>query len=172
MENVILTGFMATGKSAVGRRLAQALGYRFLDTDREIEKKTALSIPRIFARHGEGYFRELERELVRELAGVRKTVIATGGGMIVPEDNYEALRRLGPIICLESRPEIILQRAAAQGNRPLLEAPRPLERIRKLLAQRRPAYARADFVLDTSDKSIEDVLQSIMAYLRAVTAHS
>ncbi len=165
MKNLILTGFMATGKSAVGRLLAEALGYRFLDTDQMIEQQTGESIPRIFQEEGEAHFRRIEGELVRELVGAEGLVIATGGGMIMDEDNYWRLRQLGPIVCLQASPEVILERAGKKKNRPLLAIPNPLEKIKTLLAARRKAYARADFCVDTSQKTPEEVVSTILDYL-------
>ncbi len=166
MKNLILTGFMATGKSAVGQLLAEALGYRFLDTDQMIEAQMGKSIPRIFQEDGETHFRQLEGEVLEEKAGSEGLVIASGGGMIMDEDNYQRLHQLGPIVCLQATPEVILERAGRKKNRPLLAVPNPLEKIRALLAARREAYARADFCVDTSQKTPEEVVSVILDSVR------
>lgn len=167
MRNVILTGFMTTGKSAVGRRLAKALGYRFIDTDDVIVKKTGKAISRIFQENGEAHFRRLEREVLEDLTNAQGVVIATGGGMIVNKDNYRRLHELGPIICLEAIPEEILRRAGkGQNKRPLLAVSDPMEEITRLLNARKEAYAKADYSVDTSKMSLDEVTQVVLDYVK------
>ena len=129
MRHVVLTGFMASGKTAVGRRLARRLGYDFLDTDQVIEQKAGRPIPEIFSRSGEAAFRALEREAIATLAPLRPTVIATGGGTFVDADNRAALHRLGPVVCLVTSPEVILERVGRSDKRPLASGPEAAERM-------------------------------------------
>ena len=163
--SVILTGFMGTGKTTVGRRLAQRLGKQFVDTDEQIEQLEGRSIAAIFATDGEAYFRALERRVVAA-AMQMDAVVATGGGAIADSANLERMRAAGPIICLTADLEVILQRTAADTSRPLLGDTARRERISELLGQRAAAYARADVSIDTSQRSIDAVLDDIVTFLR------
>jgi len=119
--NIILTGFMGTGKSTVGRLLAKKTGYRFVDTDTLIEQQTGKTITEIFTTQGEKAFRHLETELVKKLAKKGGQVIATGGGLVLNPDNVKELSRTGKIFCLTATADEILQRVKQQENtRPLL----------------------------------------------------
>jgi shikimate kinase len=165
-SKVVLTGFMATGKSAVGRALAARLGRRFVDTDHEIVARAGKPIARIFAEDGEPEFRRLEREVIARLAQAPEpAVIATGGGALVDDANYAALSRAGTIVCLAARPEVIARRVAGSNvPRPkLAEGGLPLEqRIVELMQSRQSAYARAAIVIDTSDLTIDDAAERVI----------
>lgn len=142
--NVVLTGFMATGKSTVGRVLAARLRYGFVDTDRIIEERHG-PIPVIFAERGEAAFRALERALAEELAGLSSLVISTGGGMLLDPTVADVLSATGTVVCLTAEPEVILRRvggARAGERRPLLAGGDPRARITELLAERAEAYRR------------------------------
>ena len=119
--NVILTGFMGTGKTTLGKLLATELGRPFVDIDKKIEDETKLSIPKIFERYGEEHFRELERLAVKELSEKRGLVIATGGGTVKDAENVRLLKSSGIIVCLTCSPEEIFLRTARRGERPLLD---------------------------------------------------
>lgn len=167
MATVVLTGFMGTGKTRIGERLAARLGRPFVDTDALVERHEGRSVAAIFAAAGEAHFRAAERRAVAEACGVADAVIATGGGAIVDPVNRETLRAAAPIVCLTARPDIILARAKRHGEtRPLLQGDDPGARIAALLAERADAYARADLTLDTSDRGIDDVVADIEAFLR------
>jgi shikimate kinase len=143
-RNVVLTGFMGTGKTTVGRLLAERLAYEFVDTDRMIETEHG-PIPQIFAEHGEGTFRRFEREVAERLAGATGLVIATGGRMMVDPVNAEQLSATGTVVCLTASVDTILERVAADGShatRPMLAGGDVRERVSALLAERAPAYAR------------------------------
>jgi shikimate kinase len=165
-SKVVLTGFMATGKSAVGRALAARLDRRFVDTDHEIVARAGKPIARIFAEDGEPEFRRLEREVIARLAEAPEpAVIATGGGALVDDANYAALSRAGTIVCLAARPEVIARRVAGSNvSRPkLAEGGLPLEqRIVELMQSRQSAYARATIVIDTSDLTIDDTAERVI----------
>jgi shikimate kinase len=122
-RNLILAGFMGSGKSAVGRLCAERLGMDFLDTDQEIARRAGMPIPEIFERCGEAYFRAQERALVAELSARRGCVVATGGGMVVDDENRAALLASGMVVCLTAAPEVIVQRVggdSAAQQRPML----------------------------------------------------
>lgn len=164
-RNIVLTGFMATGKSSVGRQLASRLGYDFVDVDGLIEAEAGIPIPEIFTRQGEAAFRELEARMVEHAAGRTGCVIATGGGAIVNPRNLEALRRNGVIVTLTADPDVILSRIGAGADRPLLEGGGKRERIQDLLAARAPAYASADLTVDTSNQTVDEVVDHLVNLL-------
>lgn len=166
--NIILTGFMATGKTTVGRLLADRLGYEFVDTDRLIEARSGHSIPEIFRQQGEAAFRALEAEIARELGGREGLVVSTGGRLMLDPDNAAALGRSGRVFCLVATPEEILGRVAQDVGhpRPLLETANPMERIVELMAARKDQYGRFPQLI-TSDKSAEEVTTYLSGILEA-----
>ena len=140
-QNIILTGFMGTGKTTIGKLLAEKTGYRFVDTDMLIEQQTGKTITEIFAIQGERVFRSLEDNLVKKLAAENGLVIATGGGLVLNPDNIKELSRTGQIFCLTATADDILQRVKQQGDtRPLLQEKDPLQKIKSLLQQRDHIY--------------------------------
>ena len=167
-DNVILTGFMGTGKTSLGKLLATRLGRPFVDIDKKIEDEAHLSIPKIFERFGEAHFRELEKAAVKDLSERRGLVIATGGGTIKDEENLQLLKSTGVMICLTTEPEEIFNRTARRGERPVLDGGgnERLETIKKLLAERKKFYDRADYQVDTTDWSPIQIIDDICKYLR------
>ncbi|WP_027357230.1 shikimate kinase [Desulfofundulus thermocisternus] len=166
MKNIVLIGFMGTGKSAVGRRLAARLGREFVDTDEEIERVTGKTIAQIFARDGEIRFRSEEALVVKKIAARENLVVATGGGVVLNPENVRALQKNGVLIGLKAAPEIIYRRVKRKRNRPLLNVPGDvLERIKTLLAERAGAYAVAEFTVDTGGLTVDGVVERIVAYL-------
>jgi len=167
-DNVILTGFMGTGKTSLGKLLARRLGRPFVDIDKKIEDEAHLSIPKIFERFGEAHFRELEKAAVKDLSERRGLVIATGGGTIKDEENLQLLKSTGVMICLTTEPEEIFNRTARRGERPVLDGGgnERLETIKKLLAERKKFYDRADYQVDTTDWSPIQIIDDICKYLR------
>ncbi|HEX9898772.1 MAG TPA: shikimate kinase [Candidatus Methylomirabilis sp.] len=166
-RNIIVTGFMATGKSAVGKALAARLGYAFVDLDTLIEGEAGMAISQIFATQGEERFRAMESRMVEQAARRDTCVIATGGGTIMNPRNLEALKQSGVVIALTAKPETILERLGTGEDRPMLWGGETLERIRCLLAERAPAYAKADLSVDTTERSIPQVVDHILGALRA-----
>jgi len=166
MKNVVLIGFMGTGKSVVARRVAARLGLQMIDTDREIEKVTGKSVAEIFAKDGPIRFRSEEALLVKKLVGHRNLVIATGGGMVLNPENVRLLRRDGVLIALTARPEVIYRRVKHNRNRPLLRKGDLMERIKELLNERAGVYDVAEYTVDTSDKKINEVVEEIVSYLK------
>ncbi len=156
LENLVITGFSGTGKSAVAGEVARRLGWGAVDTDNEIAERAGKPIAEIFSEDGEAGFREMEREEVARACGRSRTVIAIGGGAIVDRQNYDVLARSGLIVCLEARPETIYERLYSEAarspeaeGRPLLAGDEPLERIRQLKASRQPYYAGSDWTVHT-----------------------
>ena len=165
MSQVILTGFMATGKTEVGRRLARRLGRPFVDLDGLVEARAGKSVAEIFSAEGEERFRELERAAVEEACSVPDAVIATGGGTLVDPDNRRRLAAAGPIVCLSAPPEEILRRVGDSASRPLLAngngQGERLERIRTLLAKRAPVYALATHAVETAGLDVDAVVDRV-----------
>ncbi len=167
MTNIVITGFMGTGKSKVGLEVAHRLGREFVDMDTLIEERVGMTIPEIFAQRGEGFFRQQERELCQELAQRRGLVIATGGGALIPEENRRVLGTSGLLVCLSCAVEEILQRLAQAEDRPLLDVTDRRERIETLLAERREAYSRIPHQIDTTGLTVEEVAERVIALLES-----
>lgn len=165
IRNVILTGFMGTGKTTVGRLLAPRLGFKFIDTDDIIIEQAGQSIAEIFAQETEAGFRRREREVIRELKGASGLVIATGGGAILAEDNLKYLKALGPVFCLRASERAVYRRLKGNRERPLLRGEHPLKQIKTLLQQRTPYYKKADKIFDTTGKSPQKVAAEILKCL-------
>jgi shikimate kinase len=165
--NVFLCGFMATGKSSVGSRLADLIGYEFVDMDTLIEAETGMSIPEIFSSRGEPAFRALESQMVDQMVARTGWVVATGGGTIANPENLRKLQSAGVVITLTAEIEVILKRVGHAADRPMLHGQVKPERVRELLKARAPFYAQADFTIDTSSKSIEEVAREIADRIRS-----
>ena len=154
---------MGTGKSAVGRLLAERLNRPFLDLDKSIEKEAGQTVPQIFKREGEAGFRRLEKQAVERAAGLQGYVVATGGGVMMDEDNIRTLKSSGVLICLTASPDVILKRTeAALASRPMLAGGNVRERIEGLLRLRAPFYAQADVTIDTTDRLVNEVVEEIL----------
>ena len=163
--NIVLVGFMGTGKSAVGRVIAQKLEFHFIDTDDVIEQTSKAKISDIFAEHGEDYFRDLESQAVKSVALMKNQVVATGGGVVLRSSNIDLLRTGGPIFCLNATPKAIWDRVRSSRSRPLLRGPEPLKKIETLLDKRAPYYALADHQIETTGVSVERVADEIISYV-------
>lgn len=162
LKNIVLTGFMGTGKTTVGRALAKKLHMRLVDVDEEIEKDQKMSINDIFGRQGEPYFREIETAMIKKLSQEKNIIISTGGGAVLKKENMEALKENGIVFCLNARVETILERTGRNENRPLLKVSNPKEKINELLAFRKPFYEQAGIMIETDGKSPIEVVQEIM----------
>jgi shikimate kinase len=172
IHNLALIGFMGTGKSVVGRVVADLLHFTFLDTDHVIEARAGKAISQIFAQDGEPAFRELERRIVEELTRRERTVIATGGGLPADPGNMASLKSHALVVCLWASPEAIYERVRGHDHRPLLNEPDPLGRIRALLAAREPHYRQADVLVNTEMRSVREVAQHVIHQFHlAQTAH-
>ncbi len=170
-RNIVLVGFMGTGKSTVGRILADRRAFSFLDMDAMIVERNRKPISRIFAEDGEAHFRAAERALVQELAARSRLVVATGGGIVLNPDNVADFSRTGLVVCLWAEPEAILRRVGHDTDRPLLACDDKLGRIRELLAKRQPLYDAIPARVDTTGLAPGAVSDRILALYDA-TAHN
>lgn len=169
ITNVTLIGFMGTGKSTVGRIVAEQLKFEFLDTDALIEERSGRKITEIFARNGEPAFRELEAQLVEELRSRSRTVISTGGGLPTNPANLASLKKHSLVLCLWLSPEKIFERVREQSHRPILHGPDPLGKIRTLLAARDPFYKQADVLINSDLRSAREVAMQVINQFRLAT---
>jgi shikimate kinase len=166
--SVALIGFMGTGKTVVGRKLARRLGKEFIELDALIEKKAGRSIPDIFRQDGEIFFRELEIATTKEVAGRENVVIACGGGIVLNKINVDRLREKGITVCLTASPEVILRRTSKDNDeRPLLAVSDRARQIEELMEYRQPFYeGSAEITVDTSSLSVEAVVKRIIEKLK------
>jgi shikimate kinase len=167
MNNIILVGFMGTGKSVIGKLLAEKLNRAFVELDDLIEKKEKMPIKDIFEKKGEPYFRLVEKEIAKEASQRKNIVISAGGGAIVDEENFKNLKNSGTIICLKASPDTILKRTKGMKTRPLLNVPNPKEQIEGLLKKRESFYNKADFSIETDNLNIEEVILKILTFTHA-----
>jgi shikimate kinase len=164
--NIFLVGPMGAGKSSVGKQLAKALARDFYDSDKEIEKRTGVSISWIFEREGEEGFRQREHNMIAELAELKDAVIATGGGAILSEENRKIFRAKGHVVYLSASVEQLYRRTSRDKTRPLLQTENPKQRIREILKLREPLYKEvADIVLRTGEHSIQHVVSGLIKKL-------
>ncbi|MCK5307236.1 MAG: shikimate kinase [Zetaproteobacteria bacterium] len=161
----ILIGLMGSGKSSIGRRLAKHFGIAMIDLDNYIVEKAGRTVPEIFAEQGEEGFRDIESEALREVLSQR-AVIATGGGVILREENRALLKCHPPVIWLKASPEFLAKRIDGDSNRPLIAAGETLKKLQQLVEIRYPLYEQcADFTLPRGDMKKREVLQSILLFL-------
>ena len=168
-QNIILVGFMGTGKTTVGRRLADALGMTFVDMDDVIVERAGKPIPRIFEEDGEPHFRNMERQLVRDLAAQPGLVVGAGGGIVLDPGNVADFSATGLVICLWAEPQAVLDRVAGDTNRPLLQVEDKLARICELLEKRRPLYEAIPCRIDTTGLTAEQVVEQALDRFRGGT---
>ena len=169
-RSIVLTGFMGTGKTSVGQRVAQALGRRFVDMDAVLEQRFGMTIRAYFAAAGEAAFRQAEAALEQELAAQRGLVIATGGGALVPEANRRAFLESVLVILLQCAPATILRRLEGATDRPLLAGADPAARVAQLLQERAAAYAAIPLRLDTTHLSLEEAAERVLRLARAAAS--
>jgi len=168
-KSIVLIGMMGAGKSSVGACLCRQTGLGLFDTDEIVASKFGMSIPEIFAEHGEKEFRNAETEALRAIRTEEKTIIITGGGIVLRKENVEILRTQGVIVWLDGEEETLLARASRKQNRPLLQTKNPRKAFSQILRARRPLYANiADVRVDTSVLTNEEVAVAILAKLRRV----
>jgi shikimate kinase len=168
LRNVALIGFMGVGKSTVGSMVAGLLDFGLVDTDRILEERSGRRISDIFAKDGEATFRRMESDLVRELEGVERKVISTGGGLPMTPGNLESLRSHAYVVCLWASVETVYQRVRHQGHRPLLHTPDPIATIRDLLQVRGPVYRQADLLLGVDYRSPNESARLIASAFRKI----
>lgn len=159
--NLFLTGFMGTGKSTLGRVLAYRWGRPFLDTDEMIEKLAGKTVAAIFADEGESAFRRLEREVVERHLPPAGAIISCGGGLPVPEGMADLLKSKGVVVTLFASPQAVLRRTRGRTHRPLLQGEDPEAIIRKLMAEREPAYLRCGTAVYGDGRTVQQMVETI-----------
>ncbi len=165
--NIVLIGFMGSGKTSIGRRVAQQLGFQFIDTDAVIVERAGMKVAEIFAEHGEAWFREQETEALRALHLLNRAVISTGGGIVGREENHALLRELGFVVWLTASEAVIFERVSRNKKRPLLQTPDPRATVHQLLEARRPLYASvAQCTLETSALTHQEAADALIAEAR------
>ena len=160
--NLYRVGFMGTGKTTIGRAVAQKLGFALLDSDHEIERQQGKTVADIFAQNGEPAFRVMEREFILNGHPAQRTVVACGGGLVVQPGMLAVLLGKGVVVCLHASIESILVRTARQRSRPLLNVEDPEQRVRTLYAQREPIYKQAGTVILTDARPLQDIASHVM----------
>jgi len=158
-RSVVLVGMMGAGKSSVGRRLASRLGIDFIDADTEIESAAGMTIPEIFAKHGESYFRSGEARVIARLLDGGPQVLATGGGSVMDQTTRDLIHIKGISVWLKADLDVLLKRTKRRNDRPLVE------KIRDLLPAREPVYALSDIVVQSRDEPHETIVEEIIAKL-------
>jgi len=162
MKNIILVGFMGTGKTTIATQVANRLTMKYVSTDSLIEKREKRTINEIFTDSGEEYFRDIESDVIREVSQAQNMVIDTGGGAVLRQDNIANFKSQGVVICLIADPEIIFERTKKYKHRPLLNVMDPKRKIRDLLAKREGFYAKADHLIDTGKLTVRQVVEEIV----------
>lgn len=167
-RSIVLVGLMGAGKSSIGRRLAHQLGLPFVDADTEIEKAADLTIPEIFDRHGEAYFRSGEVRVVARILDAGPQVLATGGGAYMNADTRARIRARGISVWLKADLEVLMKRVKRRGDRPLLKADDPQAVLKRLMDERYPVYAEAELTVLSREATHEEVVEDV---IRALAAH-
>lgn len=165
MERIYIVGFMGTGKSTVGKLIAEKLNKKFIEMDELIEERESQKIKNIFAKKGEAYFRTLEHELLKEISMKIGLVVSCGGGLVCNEKNLSLAKKTGTVISLMASPSIIYERTKNNEDRPLLNVDKPLDKIKELLDKRLSFYNRAHYVINTEGKLPEKISEEIINLL-------
>ena len=164
-RSIVLVGLMGSGKSSVGKRLAQRLGLPFTDADNEIEAAAGCSIEEIFARHGEAAFRDGERRVITRLLEGPRQVLATGGGAFMDAVTRAKIRERGTSVWLKADLDVLVKRCGRRSSRPLLQQGEPRQVLERLMQQRYPVYAEADLTIDSGEQPHELVVEAIVGRL-------
>jgi shikimate kinase len=163
-KSIVLIGMMGAGKSSVGRCLQRRTGLARFDTDELVAAKFAVSIPEIFAKHGEDTFRAAETNALRNLPNENAAIIVTGGGIVLRTENVDLLKQLGTVVWLEAKEETLFERASRRGNRPLLQTENPRASLAEMLQKRTPLYEKAaDLRIETTKLTHDEVADIILA---------
>lgn len=167
MANIVFIGFMGSGKSSVGRHVASMTGHRFVDTDDLVCQKARMDISSIFATFGEEHFRELETECLKELVGICGIVLATGGGLILREENRALLKKIGVVAWLDADPDVIFERVNRNNRRPLLATENPRKTFDELRSSRLAIYEEtASFKVDSTELTHSQAARSVLEGVR------
>ncbi|MFD2168964.1 shikimate kinase [Tumebacillus lipolyticus] len=170
-ERLFLIGFMGTGKTTVGLALANELKYAFYDSDQEIVKREGMEISQLFASKGEAYFRQVEAAVLSELSRLPKSVITTGGGVVLKQANRQLMQQSGYVVALSASPEEIVRRVEQDRSRPLLQSESDLkERVTELMRKRAGLYDFANLTVATTDRSVESIIAEIKQNL-SISSH-
>jgi shikimate kinase len=169
MKNIYLIGFMGTGKTTVGKIIAEKLKKSFVEMDSLIEEHEGKEINEIFENKGEPYFRNLEKELLLKLSGESDLVISYGGGAVCNEENISLVKRTGKVFCLSATAATIYERTKKYSHRPLLKVASPLKQIEELLLRRFPYYRQADYIVDTEGVTPDEVAEKILDIIKRKT---
>lgn len=169
MKNIVIAGFMGTGKTVVAKALSKRLNMKYVATDDLIEEREKTPISEIFSKKGENYFREAEKDVVRDVSLMEDVVIDAGGGVVIHPENVGNLKKKGVIVCLWAEPEVILERTKKYSHRPLLDVTDPLRKIKGLLEFRKPFYERADHHIHTSHMPVDKVVDEIEKIVKNVS---
>ncbi len=168
-SNIVLIGFMGSGKTTIGKTLATFLNYTFIDTDEQIECQEKRSITEIFKTSGEKYFRKIESKVIKEIAQGQKQIIATGGGIIKKRENIHFLQTTGFLVYLDASIEQIYQNLKNDETRPLLQGRNKKDTIREMLKERKPFYVQAaDLILPVDKRSIHDITKDLYHQIKEV----
>ncbi|MGM0508516.1 MAG: shikimate kinase [Fusobacteriota bacterium] len=168
-SNIILTGYMGSGKTTIGKELSKRLDMKFIDTDELIVKKAGMSINKIFEKHGEQKFRDIETEVAKDMKNINNSIISTGGGIILKEENVKALKKAGEIFLLWASSETLYDRLKDKEDRPLLKVPDPEKKIKEMLEKRKDKYQKSmDYKINVDKKNILEVTEEIeIIYLKS-----
>jgi shikimate kinase len=164
-KSIYLIGFMGAGKTSVGKILAEKLQLEFCDLDELIEAECGKTISSIFSDHGEAFFRELESKTLRSVSQNGGQIVATGGGVVLRQSNWKIMKEEGITIYLKASPDVLWNRIKNDTSRPLLQVEKPFEKVRELLSLRMPLYEKADIVIETENKSPENIADNIIGQL-------
>ena len=164
-KNIVLIGFMGCGKSLTSNKLAETLDRQVISTDKLVEQKEGQSIDEIFEKSGEGYFRRIEKEIIKEIADLSGMIIDCGGGVVMDDENMANLKKNGRVIYLSVSPESIYNNIKHRPYRPLLNVVDPLLKITELLAERKPYYEKADVTIDADHRTINQIAEDVLRVL-------
>ena len=164
-SNLYLVGMMGTGKSTIGKIVSAKLSMDFIDSDQSIEAMHGQSVSEIFSEKGEEFFRRLEHEFIKSSHPPSNQVVSCGGGLCIPAGMMELLKSKGKVICLWASPETLLERTKTDQSRPLLQVEYPLQQLQNLISQRESRYREADYIVNTDDLTIEEVVERILSAL-------
>jgi shikimate kinase len=171
MDNLILVGMPCSGKTIVGQMLSERIKMEFFDSDDYIKLKTQKSIEDIFSEYGEGYFRELERDVILdEISAFNNTIVSTGGGMPTKFDNMERLKKCGMVIYLKNTVENLNERLDRK-NRPLFKDPNAIKTLEELLNTRNSIYEKADIIIDCASATPEEICEKILVSINSMNIH-
>lgn len=163
-KNIVLIGLMGCGKSSVAHNLSNKLKKKYIDTDKLIVETANLSINDIFAKFGEPYFRQIESQIILNVSNREDSIISTGGGIVEKVENISNLKKNGTLFYLKTPVEVLYNRIKKDTERPLLKSENPLEVLQNLLERREKFYEMADFVINTENKNIDEVVNNIISF--------